>query len=62
MDPAKQFDAGYCNRRGPEPLEAEHWADAQLDAAVVLLDQVVQVFRRAQLDPPPEQWTPLVGS
>jgi hypothetical protein len=38
MDPAKQFDAGYDNRRGPEPLEAEHWTDAQLDAAVVLLD------------------------
>jgi hypothetical protein len=45
MDPAKQFDAGNGGRRGPEPLEAEHWIDAQLDAAVVLLDQVVQVLR-----------------
>ena len=45
MDPAKQFDAGNYDRRGPEPLEAEHRTDTQLDAAVVLLDQVVQVLR-----------------
>jgi hypothetical protein len=44
MDPAKQFGAGYCNRCD-EPLEAKHWTDAQLDAAVVLLDQVVRVPR-----------------
>ena len=45
VNPAKQFDAGNGGRRSPEPLEAEHWTDAQLDAAVVLLDQVVQVLR-----------------
>jgi hypothetical protein len=28
VNPAKQFDAGNCDRRGPEPLEAEHWTDA----------------------------------
>jgi hypothetical protein len=45
VDPTKQFDAGNGGRRGPELLEAEHWTDAQLDAAMVLLDQVVQVLR-----------------
>ena len=28
VNPAKQFDAGNCERRCSEPLEAEHWADA----------------------------------
>jgi hypothetical protein len=45
VDPAQQFNAGNHGRRGREPLEPEHRTDAQLYAAVVLLDQVVQVFR-----------------
>jgi hypothetical protein len=28
VNPAKQFDAGNCDRRGPEPLEAKHRTDA----------------------------------
>src|SRR5271166_1690284 len=49
MDPAQQLDAADGDRRGPEPLETEHRTKPQLDPTVILLDQVVQVFRRAQL-------------
>jgi hypothetical protein len=36
-DPAEQFDPGDDNRRGAELLEAKHRADAELDAAMVML-------------------------
>jgi hypothetical protein len=49
MDPAQQFDAGDGDRRGSEPLQAEHWSQPRFHAAMVLLDQVVQIFRRAHL-------------
>jgi hypothetical protein len=42
-----QLDAGDRERRIFEPLEAQHHSDALLHAPVVLLNQVVQVFRRA---------------
>jgi len=35
-------------RRVPEPLETEHHRDALLHPPMVLLYQVIQVFRRAQ--------------
>jgi hypothetical protein len=41
----QQLDAGDCDCRGFEPLEAQHWTDAELHPAMILLDQVVQVFR-----------------
>jgi len=44
-----QLDAGDHNGRIPEPLEAEHHSDALLHAPMILLNQVVQVLRRAQL-------------
>jgi hypothetical protein len=44
VNPAKQFDAGDPDRRGREPLEAEHWTDAQLHATVILFYQVIQVL------------------
>jgi len=45
----QQLDAGDRDRRICSPLEAEHHRDALLHAPMVLLDQVIQVFRRAQL-------------
>ena len=44
MNPAKQFDAGNGGCRGSEPLEAEHWTDAQLDASVVLSIRLFRYF------------------
>src|SRR6266851_4269383 len=48
-DAMHQLDAGDRDRRIPEPLEAEHHRDALLHAPMVLLNQVVQVLRRAQV-------------
>ena len=48
-DAMHHFDASNRDRRIPELLEAKHRTDALLHAAVVLLDQIVQVLRRAQL-------------
>lgn len=45
VDPAEQFDAGDRDRRRPEPFESEHRTDAKFHATVVLLDQVIQIFR-----------------
>ena len=45
----QQLDAGDRDRRIAEPLETEHPGDALLHALMVLLDQVIQIFRRAQL-------------
>ena len=47
-DAVHQLDAGDRGRSIAELLEAEHHGDALLDA-VVLLNEVVEVFRRAQL-------------
>ena len=48
-DAVHQLDAGDRDRHIVEPLETKHHSDALLDAPMVLLNQVVQVFRRAQL-------------
>ena len=48
-DAVHQLDAGDRGRSIAELLEAEHHSDALLDASVVLLNEVVEVFRRAQL-------------
>src|SRR5260221_2112245 len=48
-DAMHQLDARNRDRRIPEPLEAEHHSNALLHAPMVLLNQVVQVLRRAQL-------------
>jgi hypothetical protein len=47
-DAVQQLDAGDRDRRIPESLEAEHHSDALLHTPMVLLYQVIQVFRRAQ--------------
>ena len=48
-DAVHQLDAGDRDRRIPESLEAQHHGEALLHAPMVLLYQVIQVFRRAQL-------------
>ena len=45
VDPVQQLDPGNCDRCGLKPLKSQHWTDAQLYTAVVLLDQVIQIFR-----------------
>jgi hypothetical protein len=40
-----QLDAGDRDRGIRKPFEAEHHGDALLHAPMVLLNQVVQVFR-----------------
>ena len=48
-DAVQQLDASNRDRRTFKRLEAQHHSKALLYTAMVLLDQVVQVFRRAQL-------------
>jgi hypothetical protein len=48
-DTVHQLDAGDRDHRITELLEAEHHSEALLHAPMVLLNQVVQVFRRTQL-------------
>src|ERR1700747_2937326 len=45
----QQLDAGDGDRWIAEPLEAEHHSNALLHAPMVLLDQIIHIFRRAQL-------------
>jgi len=45
----QQLDAGNGDRRISEALEAEHHSNALLHAPMVLLYQIIQIFRRAQL-------------
>jgi len=44
VDTAQQFDASDGDRRGSEPLEAEHRSQPRFHAAMILLDQVVKYF------------------
>jgi hypothetical protein len=44
----QQFDAGDRDRCIAEPLETEHHRDALLHTPMVLLDHVIQIFRRAR--------------
>ena len=44
-----QLDAGDRDRRITELLEAKHHSDTLFDAPVVLLNQVIKVFRRPRL-------------
>jgi hypothetical protein len=44
VDPMQQFDPGNCDRGGLKPLKSQHWTDAQLYTAVVLLDQVIEIL------------------
>src|ERR1035438_6457581 len=46
---AEQFDAGDGRGRTIKVLEAEHRTCSGFNPPVILLDQIVQVFRRSQL-------------
>jgi hypothetical protein len=48
-DAMHQLNAGDRGHSTAELLEAEHHGDALLDPSAVLLNEVVEVFRRAQL-------------
>lgn len=50
LDHLHGFDGGDDRGCRPELCEAQHWPDAPLDGAMVLLDEVVQVLRLASLD------------
>jgi hypothetical protein len=45
VNPAEQFDAGDHDRRRPEPFQSQHRTKAKFHATVVLLDQIIQIFR-----------------
>ncbi len=47
-DAAEQFDAGDRRGRAIIVLEAEHGPGPEFDPAMILLDQVVQIFRGSQ--------------
>jgi hypothetical protein len=47
-----QFDAGESNSGAAEPLEPEHHVHSRFDVAVILLNQVTQVFRGSQFRSP----------
>jgi hypothetical protein len=51
-DAVHQFDAGDRDHCVAESLEPSITVNALLDAAVVLLDQVIEVFRRTQIGVP----------
>ena len=44
-----QLNAGNDNGGIPEPFEAKHNVDPRLDVPMVLLDQIVQIFRGSNL-------------
>ena len=44
-----KFDAGGRNRSIPESLEPKHRAQPKFDGSMVLLDEIVQIFRRSQV-------------
>jgi hypothetical protein len=41
LDPTEKLNASDRDRGVAEPLETEHRPEAQLDAVVILLDQIV---------------------
>ena len=45
----KEFNARYGDRRGSETLKPEHRTQARFHTAMVLFNQVIQIFRRAHL-------------
>lgn len=44
-----QFDARQRNRCAPETFETKHDICPALDVAMVLFDQIIEVFRRSNL-------------
>jgi len=58
VNTTKQFHSGYGDGSRGEALEPEHGASSGLDTAMILLDQVVQILRRAH---PRASWKQAFG-
>jgi hypothetical protein len=50
-DPMHEFNAGDGDRGALKALQSEHWTQTKFDRPVILLDQIVQIFRRSYLSP-----------
>ena len=50
-DPMHEFNAGDGDRGALKPLQSKHWTQTKFDRPVILLDQIVQIFRRSYLSP-----------
>jgi hypothetical protein len=44
-DPMYEFNAGDGDRGALKALQSEHWTQTKFDRPVILLDQIVQIFR-----------------
>jgi hypothetical protein len=49
-DHVHEFDTGESRHSRTKGLEPQHWPDQSLDGSMVLLDNVVEVFDRTNLD------------
>jgi hypothetical protein len=45
-----KLDAGQCNRRAPERLEASHRGASAFDRSMVLLNQVIEILATPHLN------------
>jgi hypothetical protein len=50
-----KLNAGKRDLRRDEILESQHRPDAGLDRTMILLDQIIQILRRADRDRPPRR-------
>jgi hypothetical protein len=50
-----KLNAGKRDLRRDEILESQHRLDAGLDRTMILLDQIIQILRRADRDRPPRR-------
>ena len=46
-----EFNASDGDRGALKALQSEHWTQTKFDRPVILLDQIVQIFRRSYLSP-----------
>ena len=50
-DPMYEFDAGDGDRGAPKPLQSKHRTQAEFDGSVILLNEIIQVFRGSYFGP-----------
>jgi hypothetical protein len=50
-DPMHQLDASDCDRGASKALQSKHWAQTKFDRSVILLNQVVHIFRGSNFGP-----------
>jgi hypothetical protein len=43
-----KLDAGECNRRTPERLEASHRGASEFDRSMILLNEIVEILAEPQ--------------